>query len=141
MIPLNIKPVTQTPGTYYDSIQVSASGASNTPFYVPVTLTIEGVEEYEVATSPEYFVFTLGQDEFRYDSLFVYETHGDTVGFGFSNEAAWLTVEPLGMPPYATPKSLALIINSAGLTPGVYSDSILIYYVPQGELPQGSESR
>jgi len=126
-VPLNILSGSLTPGTYYDSIQVNAAGASNTPLYVPVTLTVEDVVTFEVATLPESFLWVLGQDEVIYDSLFVYETHDANVPFGFINEEAWLTVEPLGMPPYVTPISLGITATSAGLPTGVYTDTILIF--------------
>jgi len=114
------------PGDYVDTIMVMSEEATNSPLLVPVFLTVEGTTEYQIATYPTFFNQTVEEGSFRYDSLYVFETSGANVPFGFVNTMPWLTIEPLGMPPYVTPYSLMLVVNTEMLDPGVYADTIYI---------------
>ena len=121
------------PGIYFDTIEVHSwlfddyTKDCGTR-YVPVQLTVrDDGGEYEVAAEPSYIQVTVPPGEDRFDSLFVYETFGRSVGFVFENSKSWLTVEPLcQMPPYNTPRSLILNYNATELAPGQYVDSIII---------------
>jgi len=123
------------PGAYSDTVFVYASEAANSPLKIPVDLTIESdTGEYIVATAPEYFYYDIMPGDVRMDSLFVYEIYGRNVPFTFSNNAPWLTVyDPLPEPPYVTPKSLMLMVDTDSLPLGTYSDTILIEPVAGGD--------
>ena len=119
------------PGVYADTI-VIYNPLDDTLWYedvrVPVTLTIAGEPgPYVVETRPTEFHFMLAEDEVMYDSLLVYEIHDHHVEFLFSNPSSWLTLDPFGMPPYATPTSLTMIVHSDSLPPGRYVDTIFIF--------------
>ena len=60
------------------------------------------------------------------DSLFVFEAHGDTIYFGWSNSSQWLTL-PVYFAPVATPFSLPVYVHTEGLTPGIYEDMIVLH--------------
>ena len=119
-----------TPGVYADTI-IIYNPMDDSLWYedvrVPVTLAIAGEPgPYVVETRPTEFHFMLTEDEVTYDSLFVYEIHDHHVGFLFSNHSSWFTLDPFGMPPYATPTSLTMIVHSDSLPPGRYVDTIFI---------------
>ncbi|MFH2034991.1 MAG: Ig-like domain-containing protein [Candidatus Zixiibacteriota bacterium] len=113
------------PGAYGDTLLVISEGYDT--IGVPVILYVEEQIQPHVATAPTMFNYTLDQGQMRYDSLYVYETHGMNVPFVFYHMFPWLTVEAFGMPPYNTPYSLSISINTAGLEPGFYADSITIF--------------
>ena len=120
-----------TPGVYADTI-VIYNPMDDTLWYedvrVPVTLTIAGEPgPYVVETRPTEFHFMLTEDEVTVDSLLVYEIHDHHVGFLYGNGSSWLTLNPFGMPPYATPTSLTMIVHSDSLPPGIYVDTIFIF--------------
>ena len=126
------------PGTYGDSIIIYYPLDDLYGFddvVVPVILTILGEPpDYYLETSPTAFNFNLDPGEFISDSLWVYETSGQQVGFYFNTRSNWLVVEPLGLPPYVTPASLLVLANAAGLDPGMYVDSIFIWSLVEDSL-------
>jgi PKD repeat protein len=118
-----------TQDTYYDSIYIY--NPSDTPLYDPVVVTVKlnvttGQPSLVIETMPEYLEFDLYQGQVGYDSLYVYEVQGYNVPFTFSNSHGWLTVNPLGLPPYSTPTSLLAVANTSLLSPGIYTDSIVL---------------
>jgi hypothetical protein len=95
---------------------------------VPVFLTVTGdTTGYVVETAPTSFEVTLNFGEFVYDSLNVYEVYDRQVPFTFDNDKYWVFVDPLGMPPYATPYMLTVVIDSDTLGAGIHTDTIWIY--------------
>ncbi|PKK84736.1 MAG: hypothetical protein CVT49_00865 [candidate division Zixibacteria bacterium HGW-Zixibacteria-1] len=101
---------------------------------VPVIVNVQPSQlPVVINTWPMSFNWTVNQGEMIYDSLFVFDTSGQNVMFTFFHGQPWLTVEPFGMPPYVTPKSLLLVANTSMLSPGVYIDSVVIY--PGFEVP------
>jgi len=114
-------------GYYSDTIVLYAYGADNTPLLVPVSLTVvdDSTGDYIVDTYPSSFTYY--QDEGTiYDSLHVVEEYGRSVPFHFFNRQSWVVVEPLGMYPYYTPMSLAVITHVDTMPTGVYYDTIFI---------------
>lgn len=119
------------PGVYVDSLIIFDPLDDTLTFasiVVPVTVAVldEEPPSYQVATVPQILEFTASPGVPNYDSLHVFESSGATVGFQFYSTAPWLVVEPFGLPPYATPYTLTLLVNEDTLPAGTYTDSILI---------------
>lgn len=81
---------------------------------------------YLLIASPPALSYALDTNQISYDSLVVYEVFGRQVPFSHYNSSSWLAVDPFGMPPYLTPASLRVAVNTAGLEPGTYIDTIFI---------------
>jgi len=117
-------------GTYVDTIVLYNPLDYPEPYYetaVPVFLTVRGEPaQYTIAADPPAFHFALPTEASAFDTLAVYETHGDTVSFLYFNAAPWLAVNPFGMPPNTTPMTMPIGVTSWGLIPGTYTDTIFI---------------
>jgi len=128
---LDVRANVYSSGVYYDTVFVMAYEAMT--LAVPVTLVIDGgTPDYVVETAPTWFDLSLAPGESRYDSLYVYEIHGESVPFIFYNNEPWLVLDPFWalMPPYFTPVSLGLLVDASALAPGIYVDTIFIYPEP-----------
>ena len=118
-------------GVYVDSIAIYndiPNGEYPEPvLMIPVVLHVQAEQPPAVVmTWPTMFEWTVPQGGSVYDSLFVYDTTGQSVLINFMNSQPWLAVEPLGMPPYMTPVSLIVTANSMSLMPGTYYDTIVV---------------
>lgn len=124
----NLFPDSLPPGFYGDTIVVISNEAVNSPLAIPVSLNIlGGGGDYTVSTMPQSMYFDLDLGQIGYDSLHVFETGGNSVGFSYDNFSSWLTVELGGQGPWFTPTSLVVSANSGQMGPGTWHDSILIY--------------
>jgi hypothetical protein len=118
------------PGTYGDSIAIyypydDIYGYADV--LVPVILTIEdNPPDYYLETSPTMFNFAVNDAGYAFDTLLVYDIYGQNIGFHYYNNSPWLAVNPLGMPPYMTPMAIPVAASAAGLSPGIYTDTIFI---------------
>jgi hypothetical protein len=126
-----------TPGSYVDTIVIYYPLDDIYGFdevIVPVELNIQGEPPpYSLQVTPYSFYFYLHPGGIEYDTLYVSETYDREVAFGYHNYAPWLTVNPMGMPPYITPMALPIIANATGLEPGAYIDTIFVGVVFEGE--------
>jgi hypothetical protein len=129
---LSVYTASLEPGLYVDSVMVMSY---QTPaFAVPVLLVVESADTVTtVQSSPAYLSLSVQEGAAVADSIFISEAHGYNVGFQFSNTEEWLTVDPLGMPPYVTPMSLVVGATAESLTAGMYTDSIIIEPTVPGE--------
>jgi hypothetical protein len=118
------------PGTYGDTIILYNPLDSAESYYetiVPIILTIQGEPpQSDIAVDPPAFNFALPTESSAYDTLSVYEIHGDTIPFYYFHHATWLAVNPFGMPPYTTPMTMPIGVASGGLDAGTYVDTIFI---------------
>jgi len=117
-------------GTYADTIILYNPLDNPDPYYetiVPVFLTVQGEPpQNTIAADPPAFYFALPIESSVFDTLSVYEIHGDTISFLYFHAAPWLAVNPFGMPPYTTPMTMPVGATSSGLSPGTYVDTIFI---------------
>ncbi len=127
------------PGTYGDSLLIYYPYDDIygfTDVIVPILLTIEGNQPgYHLATNPNSFNFTVESGGIAFDTLQVYDDYGHQIEFFYQSAAPWLVVNPLGMPPYATPMFLPVIANAGGLEPGLYIDTIFVWSLTNDSLP------
>jgi hypothetical protein len=124
-----------TPGVYVDSIVIYDPTDDLIgwfqPVVVPVTLTIQGEPtEHTLQVMPESFSFVLEPEGIGVDTLFVYDALDAMVGFEYYDDAAWLVVNPFGMPPYVTPLHMPIAVHTDSLPPGHYSATIFVRQVP-----------
>jgi len=119
-----------TPGVYQDTIFVSAyPDSASSPVQtvaVPVTLVVND-GDVMLATSPDYFHFTLPPGGTAAESLLVYEIHGQSIGLWLYNAADWLHIDTVSAIPLYTPEVLGIHVNAASLAPGYYSDTIFVF--------------
>jgi len=118
-----------SPGFYVDTIVLYPPFDSIPfpPVAVPVFLHVDsGGGQYVVDALPGEFNVTLAPGESFYDSLHVFEIHGQNVPFQIYNMQPWLIVDPFPMPPYVTPMTFVAVISANGLPPGQYTDTIVI---------------
>ena len=135
---VSVNPANMTAGTYNGTVTISASGASNSPMKVPVTLTVTSTTPPPPPTtggtlyvSPSRLVFyAAGTDMPAPQNLTV---TGSSTGMSFTAEAfgsSWVSLTP-----------------SAGTTPGKVSVSAYATGLPAGmytcvvQIKSGSSSR
>jgi len=124
MIHFSILP-SQPVGTYHDTIVITAAEATNSPIAIPVVLTVEEPQEYELAVDPVAFVDTLYVDDMKALALDITEVGGENVPISYSSNESWLIyLPPMGME--QTPYTLYLTIDADGLTPDTYYDTITV---------------
>ncbi len=115
------------PGIYGDTI-ILYNPLDYGPYYetiVPVALAVwDDTIQTVIRTDPPSLTFSIGLESSATGSLWVYESSGDTVGFYHYNSEPWMAVNPFGMPPYLTPMTIPVAVNSIGLEPGIYVDTI-----------------
>lgn len=117
-----------TAGVYYDTITVNATGATNTPQEVPVTLTVtEPAPEISVAPATLDFNATVGGGN-PADQLFaVSNTGGQTLNYNLAKTQAWLTVDPTsGSLGSGASDDITASIDITGLAAGVYTDTVTV---------------
>jgi hypothetical protein len=116
-------------GTYQGQIQISASGASNSPLTINVTVTVGGAGPSQLTAAPSLlnFVVQLNGNAPPAQAITVSST-GSSVGFTVNassgnSSTQWLQVTPSTG---TTPSVLDVTVNSQGLTGGTYVGTINI---------------
>ncbi|HOD66581.1 MAG TPA: hypothetical protein PK186_08445 [candidate division Zixibacteria bacterium] len=110
-------------GTYHDTIRVTSEEATNSPLLGPVTLVVS--EPYSLVLSPDtlYFQGNEGGLNPLPQKFAVREEFDRVIPFTVTEEAAWLATGSAGG---ATPDSVTVLADLAGLTAGTYIDSIAV---------------
>jgi hypothetical protein len=126
-------------GTFNATITITASGATNTPQTVPVTLTVTGTPPNATPTisfNPASFSFqTLGPANPGTQALSISEGGGSTsVSWSVSDDAAWLVLSPTSGS--VTPATVTLTVDATGLAVGIYSGTITISVSGASNTPQ-----
>jgi uncharacterized protein (TIGR03437 family) len=113
-------------GAYHSSLTIASMDGSNSSS-VPVTLTITGPPTVSVSPVALSFQYQIGGGVPANQALSV---AGSTPGSQFSavaaSEGSWLFVSPVAGSTGATPVSLSVSVNPAGLNPGAYSGTITV---------------
>jgi hypothetical protein len=123
-------------GVYYDTITVAATGASNTPVTVPVTLNVTEVAPVIVLDQTQ-FTFTLIEgDHQATDDLGITNGGGGDLFWAASNIEPWLTLDPTSG---TAPSTVTLTASSNGLTVGTYYDTITVVSIDAANSPQKAE--
>lgn len=108
-------------GFYVDTVWITADKVSNSPFPIPLTLLVGDSLEL----SPSKFNFNAitykGSPESQ--SLNVTSTSEEGLDFSLTKNESWLLIpDPTG----TVPEDVVIGVNSAGLVPGYYYDTITI---------------
>ncbi|MFN7919853.1 MAG: malectin domain-containing carbohydrate-binding protein [Bryobacteraceae bacterium] len=114
----------RTSGTYNAVITITATGASNTPQTVPVTLTVQP-RPPTLTRSPATLTFTATQGGSNpvAQNISITNTGGGTLNWTATSDQPWLT---LGAPSGAAPSTLAANVSINGLQPGNYTATVTI---------------
>ncbi len=123
-------------GTYYDTITVSAPGATNTPVQVPVTLNVLDLDPV-IVLNPTSFNIELYEGGFAtFDTLNITNGGGGTLNWSAGNLQSWLTLDPTSG---TAPSAVELYLLSTGLAVGTYYDTITVTAVGVANSPQTVE--
>lgn len=110
-------------GNHTASITIAASGATNSPQTVNVALTLAA--RPEITLSASTFTFTAQQNAGNpaNQTLSISNTGGGTLNWTATDDAAWLTLSPASG---AGAGTVALAVNTAGLSPGTHTATITV---------------
>jgi hypothetical protein len=132
-VSVSVNPSGLAAGNYTGNVNITASGTSNSPKMVPVTLTVTAPAAPTIGVSPANlsFNFTIGGTTPASQNVSV--TGSSPVSYTAASSAAWLTVTPAsGM----TTGTLSVGINPTGLTAGTYNGTITITAASASNSPQ-----
>jgi hypothetical protein len=123
-------------GTYYDTITVSAPGATNTPVKIPVTLNVLDLDPV-IVLNPTSFNIELYEGGYAtFDTLNITNGGGGTLNWSAGNLQSWLTLNPTSG---TAPSAVELYLLSTGLAVGTYYDTITVTAVGVANSPQTVE--
>ena len=123
--------------TYSASITVTATGASNTPRVIPVTLTVSAPAA-TMSVSPTAFTFTATQGAANPASqtLSLRNTGGGTLTWSVGDNQNWLTVgTPSGTTTTET-DSITISVSTLNLQANTYNASITVTATGASNTPQ-----
>jgi uncharacterized protein (TIGR03437 family) len=150
---VSIAPGGLSAGTYSGSVQISSTGASNTPLSVAVALTVTQPPpqppSLSIAPQTLTFNYTEGGSVPAAQAVSITNTGGGTLAWTASTSVYWLAVAPASG---SAPGTLSVSLNPANLAAGTYSSaveitaagatgspaSVAIALVVQGTLPAPS---
>ena len=114
------------PGVYQGKVTVTAPGAGNTPFDIPVTMVVSATPTLRVDRPSLRYQFQLGQDNPANQAVRVTST-GAAVEFRATattqGGGSWLGVTPATG---TTGSDIAVSVNPAALGPGQYSGTVSV---------------
>jgi len=113
-------------GAYSTSITITASGASNSPQLVPVSLHISSAAP-EISFSPESLSFTASEGGSN-KTLEIWNSGIDTLNWSLTDDAVWLSESPTGgSSTSADDKTVVTVsVNTADMSAGDYSANMTI---------------
>ena len=133
---VTVNPAALPVGTYNGSITVTATGASNSPATIPVTLTVSANPQLTLSPASLTFHFQTGGAAPAAQPVTVSSSGTSlpfTVTFGTTAGGSWLIPSPLSG---ATPAILGVSVNAAGLGAGTYNGSITVTASGAANSPQ-----
>lgn len=108
-------------GFYIDTVWVTAAMVVNSPYAIPVTLLVGDSLEFTPSEINFEAITFRGNPESQ--TINVESTSGEEFDFSMTSKETWLLLpDPTG----TVPNDIAVGINSTGLTPGYYYDTITI---------------
>jgi hypothetical protein len=113
-----------SPGTYSDTVTIAAPGANGSPQTVAVTLTVAPLPPaLAVSISSLTFTGTAGADNPVSQSVAIENTGGGNFNWTASKTQSWLTLSATSG---SAPTTLSIGTAIAGLSAGIYSDTVTI---------------
>ena len=132
-VSVSVTPGTLSAGTYTGSVTITSSGASNSPKSVPVTLTITSATTPTLTVSPLSLSFTYQTGGSTPAAQPVTLSSSSALNYTAVSSAAWLNATPASG---ATPASLSVSVNPAGLAVGNYSGTLTVTASGASNSPQ-----
>jgi uncharacterized protein (TIGR03437 family) len=121
---VSISPAGLSAGTYTGSIQIVATGASNTPASIGVTLTVtQPAPSLAVGPQALSFQFTYGGTVPAVQNVAITNAGGGTLAWSATTTAYWLQVSAASG---GVPATLAVSVNPVNLAAGTYTGSVQI---------------
>jgi predicted secreted protein len=114
-------------GDYSANITIAAPGASNSPQVVPVSLHISSPAP-EISCKPESLTFTAveGGSTPANGTLEVWNSGIGTLNWSLSDDAAWLSESPTSGSSTSAHDTVAVSVDTTGMSAGDYSANITI---------------
>ena len=124
-------------GNYSASITITALGADNSPWTVPVSLHI-GPSTPQISFDPESLNFTAaeGGSNPTPKTLYIWNSGVDRLDWSLSDDAAWLSENPTGGSSTGEHDTVTVSVDIAGMSDGDYSANITITADGEGNSPQ-----
>ncbi|MEW6246117.1 MAG: choice-of-anchor D domain-containing protein [Nitrospirota bacterium] len=115
-------------GTYNAAITIAATGATNTPQTVPVTLTVSAAQTPTIGLSPTSLSFTAAQGAANPAAQTVNVTNpgSGTLTWTASDNASWLTLNTTSGTTTTETDPITVSVNTSGLSAGTYNAVITI---------------
>jgi uncharacterized protein (TIGR03437 family) len=120
---VSVSPAGLSAGTYTGSVQISASGASNTPLSVAVTLTVTAPASLTVAPTALSFNYSVGGSAPAAQTVSITNTGGGTLTWTASTTSYWIVLTPASG---TAPSTLSVSMNPANLAAGTYTGTVQI---------------
>jgi uncharacterized protein (TIGR03437 family) len=109
-------------GVYSGNVTISATGASNSPQSISVTLTVTSAATISISPSLLNFAYQSGGNPPQAQAVTVSATSAAAFTATASG-GSWLAVNPTSG---ATPANLSVSASPAGLNPGIYNGTITV---------------
>jgi len=124
-------------GDYSASITITAPGAINSPWTVPISLHISSSTP-EISFDPESLSFTAveGGSNPAPETLDIWNSGVDTLHWTLSDDADWLSEDPTSGSSTGDHDWVSVLVDSAGMSAGDYSADITINATGAGNSPQ-----
>jgi len=124
-------------GDYSASITITAGGADNSPWTVPVSLHISSSTS-QISFSPASLSFTAGEGGSNpaSETLQIWNSGVGRLDWTLSDDAAWLSENPTGGSSIGEHDTVAVRVDIAGMSDGDYSADITINATGAGNSPQ-----
>jgi len=111
-------------GTYNATITVSASGATNTPQFIPVTLTVN--QQAAISLNTATLSDSLPAGASGAASFVIANSGGGTLSYTLSESASWLSLGTASGTVGTEEDEIAVYFDASGLFDGVYNTTISV---------------
>jgi regulation of enolase protein 1 (concanavalin A-like superfamily) len=124
-------------GTYTATISITASGASNSPQTVPVTLTVAASATPAISRTPASLSTSTTQGANALSQSFqVSNAGGGTLSYTIADDASWLSCSPVSGTSTGELDTIAVSYSTSGLAVGTYTATISITASGASNSPQ-----
>jgi predicted secreted protein len=137
LVTVSVNTTGMSAGDYPASITITAAGAINSPWTVPVSLHIS-LSTSKISFWPESLSFTAveGGSNPAIKTLDIWNSGIGTLNWTLSDDAAWLSENPTGGNSTSAHDIVVLSVNTTGMSAGDYSANITITAPGASNSPQ-----
>jgi uncharacterized protein (TIGR03437 family) len=126
-VTVSVAPAGMSAGTYTGNVQITATGASNTPLTVAVTLTVTAVGPagpvLSVSPSTLAFSYTVGGATPAAQTIAIANTGAGSLAWTATAADSWVSASPASG---SAPGMLTVSVNPANMAAGNYTSSVQI---------------